>query len=179
MRIFNLKGMKLLGMTMFTFLFLNNPMFADISEAKKPLSEYLTEFPWIGLVAKEITLGPITISNVSINKGERFAYVGPGETLKGKLKYEVDSKDLHMLHLYHLTVGIKNEGAQDCVTHNLGAWDSKGRGKFILKAPEKPGIYEVRFLFTEGLTCANARETWNSDDEKPSASATIGIIIVK
>ena len=171
--------MQLLGMTIFTFLFLTNPIFADVSPDKKSWSEYLEECPWIGLVADQITLGPIKISKVSIHDGDKLVFASPEETLNGKLKYEVDAKDLDSLHLYHLTVGIKNQGAQDCVTHNFGVWDSKGRGRFTLKAPEKPGIYEVRFLFTEGLTCARARDAWNSKDEKPSSAATIGIIIVE
>lgn len=179
MNIFNTKGMQLLGITIFTFLFLTNPLLAEHSEAKKPWSEYLQECPWIGLVADQITLGPIKISHVSIHDGDKIAFVSPGEILTGKLKYEVNSKDLDSLHLYHLTVGIKDQGAQDCVTHNLGVWSSKGRGHFTLKAPEKRGIYEVRFLFTEGLTCARAYDAWDSSHEKPSAAATIGIIIVE
>ena len=181
MKIFNTKGMQLLGITISTFLFLTNPMFADTTEAKKPLSEYLEECPWIGLIANQITLGPIKISNVSIHDGDKLAYVSPGEILNGMLKYQINSKNLDSLHLYHLTIGIKNQGkgTQDCVTHNLGVWDSKGRGHFTLKAPENPGIYEVRFLLTEGLTCTRARDAWNSGNEKPSAAATIGIVIVE
>lgn len=180
MKIFNTKTMQLLRMTIFTLLFLTNPLFADSSEAKKkPWSEYLEDCPWLGLIADQITLGPIKISDVSIHDGNKLACVSPGETIKGKLKYEVNSTDLESFHLYHLTVGIKNEGAQDCITHNLGMWNSKGRGHFTLKAPEKRGVYEVRFLLTEGLTCANARDAWNSNKEKPTSAATIGIIIVE
>ena len=179
MSIFNTKRMQLLGMTISAVLLLNNPLSADTSEAKKPFSEYLQECPWIGLIANQITYGPITISDVNIHDGDKLAFASPGETLNGMLKYKVDSKDLDSLHLYHLVIGIKKEGAQDCITHNLGMWNSKGHGHFSLKAPEKPGIYEVRFLFTEGLTCARAREAWNSGNEKPSAAATIGIIIVE
>jgi hypothetical protein len=180
MKIFNTKkGMQLLGMTMSTFFLLTSSVCADTSDAKRPFSEYLQECPWIGLIANQITYGPITISNVNIHDGDKLAFVAPGETLNGMLKYKVDAKDLTSLHLYHLVIGIKKEGAQDCITHNLGMWNSKGHGHFTLKAPEKPGIYEVRFMFTEGLTCARARDAWNSDAEKPSSAATIGIIIVE
>lgn len=179
MTIFNTKGMQLLGMTICTFLFLNNLVSSDTFEAKKPLSEYLQECPWIGLIANQITYGPITVSNVNIHDGGKLAFVSPGETLNGWLKYKVESKNLDSLHLHHLVIGIKNEGAQDCITHSLGIWNSKGTGHFTLKAPEKPGIYEVRFLFTEALSCACARAAWNSGHERPSAAATIGIIIVE
>lgn len=175
MKLLNTKGIKLLGITLFACL-LSSSVYADIF--KKP-SEYLEDCPWLGLVADKITLGPITISDVSIHHGDKFAHVKPGKTLKGELKYKVDAKDLDTLHLHHLVIGIKGEGAQDCVTHNLGVWNSKGKGHFTLKAPEKPGVYEVRFLFTEALTCEGARDVWNSGKEKPSSEATIGIIIVK
>ena len=179
MKIFNTKGMKLLVMTIFTLLFSSTPAYAGLTVAKKPLSEYMKECPWIGLVANQIKLGPITISNVSIHDGDKLAFVQPGETLNGMLKYKVDAKHLDSLHLYHLIIGVKNHGAQDCVTHSLGIKNSKGQGRFTLKAPEKPGVYEVRFLLSEGLTCARAREVWNSGEDKPSSAATIGIIIVE
>lgn len=179
MKIFNKKRMNFVGTAILSSLLLTSPVFAESSEVQKPLCEYLEECPWIGLVADQITLGPIKISKVSIHEGDKLAFVSPGEDLKGRLKYEIESKDLDLLHLYHLTVGIKNQGAQDCVTHNLGVWGSKGRGHFTLKAPEKPGVYEVRFLLTDGLTCERARDAWNSSIEKPSSAATIGIIVVE
>jgi hypothetical protein len=170
---------NLLALAIFTFLFLTNPLYARTLETKKPLSEYLEECPWTGLVADYITLGPIKISKVSIHHGDNIAYVLPGQTIHGKLKFEIESDDLELLHLYHLTVGFKGQGAQDCVTHNLGMWDSKGSGEFTLEAPEAPGVYEVRFLLTEGLTCAGAYEAWDSDHGTPSSAATIGILIVQ
>jgi hypothetical protein len=179
MKIIKTKESKLFVMAIFSFLFLTNPLYANTSEAKKPFSEYLEECPWIGLVADYITLGPIKISKVSIHHGDKIAYVSPGKTIHGKLKYEISADDLESLHFYHLTVGFKHQGAQDCVTHNLGVWDAKGKGKFTLKAPEEPGVYEVRFLLTEGLTCAGAYEAWDSSHGKPSSAATIGVLIVE
>jgi hypothetical protein len=173
------KAIKMLGMALFAFLFLTNPLFADNSEDKTPLSEYLKEYPSLGLITDKISFGPITVSKVSIHKGNKLAYVSPGTILRGKLDYEIDSKDLKSLHLYHLTVGIKNEGAQDCASHNLGVWNPKGHGIFSLRAPEKPGIYEVCFVFAEGSTCARAYEAWNPNKEIASSSATIGYLIVQ
>lgn len=168
-----------LGMGLSAFLFLTHSLTAGITvEAKKSLTEFIQECPWIGLVASEITYGPITISEVNIHDGDKLAVVAPGEILNGMLKYRVDSKDLQSLHLYHLVIGIKGQGPQDCITHNLGMWSSEGKGRFTLKAPEKPGIYEVRFLLTQALLCSNARDAWDSDQGIPSSAATIGIIIV-
>lgn len=174
------KWKSLLTMAAFAVVALSVPLFAGVtSEAKEKWNDYFQEFPWMGLIADKINYGPITISDVNIHDGDKLAVVAPGETLKGTLRYRVNSKDLEALHRYHLVIGIKGQGAQDCVTHNLGMWDSKGRGKFTLKAPQKAGLYEVRFLFTEGLTCEGAREAWNSGQCQPSAAATIGVIIVE
>jgi hypothetical protein len=176
MKIFKTKATQLLAIAISTFLFVTSVTALDVA---KPLKDYLQECPWLGLIANQITFGPITVSNVHIHDKDKLAIVAPGEKLNGSLKYKVDAKDLESLHRYHLVIGIKGEGAQDCVTHNLGIWNSKGTGNFTLKAPEKQGIYEVRFLLSEGLTCCGARDVWNSGQDKPSSAATIGVIIVE
>ena len=153
-------------------LFTHSPVQAE------SITDYVKEFPWIGLISDEITYGPITISHVNINHSDKLVFAKPGETLNGHLRYSVNSaKD--KLHLHHLIIGIEGEGAQDCVMHTLGIADTKGKGKFTLTAPTKPGVYEVRFLYNEALTCSRARETWNTGLKDPTAAATIGVIIVK
>jgi hypothetical protein len=181
MKLFNTQKWKSwLGMSFLALLAITTPLAAGVtSEAKKKLNDYFQEFPWIGLVADKLNYGPITIRDVNIHDGDKLALVAPGEKLNGTLKYKINSKHLEALHRYHLVIGIKEEGAQDCVTHNLGLWSSKGTGKFTLKAPKKAGVYQVRILFTEGLTCEGAREAWNTEKGQPSAAATIGVIIVE
>lgn len=162
-------------------LCLTTPLYAlGVSkQTKKEFNEYFKEFPWIGLIANKISYGPITIYDVNIDDADKLAIVAPGETLHGSLRYKVHSKHLDSLHRYHLVIGIKGQGAQDCVTHTLGIWDSKGKGRFTLKAPLQTGVYEVRFLFTEGLTCEGAQDAWNSGVDTPTSAATIGVIIVE
>lgn len=142
------------------------------------ISDYVKDFPWMGLISDEITYGPITVYNVHINQSDKLVFAKPGETLHGNLRYKVNS-DKDRLHLHHLVIGIEGVGAQDCVMHTMGLWDTKGKGKFTLTAPTTPGVYEVRFIYNEGLTCSGAREAWNSGQKEPTASATIGAIIVK
>jgi hypothetical protein len=147
--------------------------------AKKDIHRYLEKAPWIGLIANELTFGPLTISRINIHDGEKFALVAPGEVLEGSLQYSINAKELSTLHRYHLVIGIDGEGAQDCVTHTIGICNSKGIGNFKLTAPEKAGIYQVKFMFVEGLTCSRAQELWNSGEKEPSSEATIGVIIVE
>jgi hypothetical protein len=169
-----------LGVAAFAFLFLYQPLTAAMtSEAKQHLKNYFRECPWLGLITSEISYGPIKISEVNIHDGDKFAIVAPEEILNGSLKYKIKSKDLEVFHLYHLVVGIKKEGAQDCITHTLGFWNSKGKGSFTLVAPKEPGIYEVRFMLTDGLTCQAARNAWNEGGKEPSNAATIGVVIVE
>lgn len=149
-----------------------------VKEGDEPL-QYLMTHPWIGLLMNEITYGPITVSDVHFNNGTRLIEVQPGEIISGNLRYRVDSTDQSMFHRYHIVVGLKGIGAQDCVTHTYGIWDSKGKGSFTLKAPLQPGVYEVRFIYQEAATCEEVRSIWNHETGEPSSFATIGAIIVK
>jgi len=176
MNLFNLK--KLLFVSAVLSCSLLTFTSAKVQASSESLTEYFNDMPWIGLVADKINYGPITISRVHIKNSEKFAIVKPGETIEGSLKYKINS-DQSKVNLYHLVIGIKGVGAQDCVTHTLSLWDSKGKGNFTLTAPLKPGVYEVRFLFHEGVTCDDAKEVWNSGEKDPSSKATIGVIIVK
>lgn len=162
------------------FLMVNTTLPALVSKgAQKDFHKYFEEAPWIGLIANEISYGPIKVSKVNIHEGNKVVIAAPEEVLEGSLRYRIDAEDLKLLHRYHLIVGIKNEGAQDCVTHCMGVWNSKGKGTFSLTAPKKPGIYEVRFLFVDALTCHDAQSLWSNGAEEPTAKATIGIIIVE
>ena len=181
--------MKVLGIIALSVLVLFNPLNARDcknvcprecrKECKEPLNSYFKEFPWMGLIANKISYGPITLSDVDLQDGHRLAVVGPGETVHGSLHYSVRAEDLDLLHRYHLVVGLKGQGAQDCVTHNYGLWNSRGEGTFTIKAPKKPGVYEVRFILSEGITCEKARDEWNLGHETPTSSATIGVLIVE
>ncbi len=163
-------------------MFLVNPLVQAVDCSKSteahPYS-YLQEYPWLGLIMNEVTYGPITLSDIRLNEGSSLAIVKPGEIVNGELKYRVDSSHQEAFHRYHLVVGLKGFGAQDCVTHTWGIWDSSGKGSFTLKAPLEPGLYEVRFVYHEAPTCEEARSVWNSESGEPSSFATIGAIIVE
>lgn len=146
---------------------------------EKSIDHYVQSYPYLGLVMNEVQYGPITIKDVRLNDHDRVAKVAPGETVQGKLKYKIDSKGLETLHLHHIIVGLKNVGAQDCIAHSFGVWDSKGKATFELKAPEEKGVYEVRFCYAEALSCHDARETWTQDNDQPSSHATMGVLIVE
>lgn len=185
MKLYN--GKKLINVftaTVSALIFLVNPLVQAVDCSKSSVSNhssycYFQQYPWLGLIMDEITYGNITISDVHLNKGSSLAIVKPGAVLHGKLRYRIDSTDQEAFHRYHLVVGLKGIGAQDCVTHTWGIWDSKGKGTFTLKAPLEPGLYEMRFVYHEAATCEEARSIWNNVMGEPSSFATIGAIIVE
>lgn len=149
------------------------------SGAKHDINKYLDDMPWLGLIANEVTFGPITISNVHIHDADKIVLAAPGETLNGSLSYQIKTDNLDMMHKYHLIIGIQGKDAQECVAHSLGLWDSKGHAHFKLATPLERGIYEVRFLFVEDFKCSTAKDEWNSGKKTPNSHATIGVIIVE
>jgi hypothetical protein len=168
-------------------IFLANPLVQAQPATADPIKvieevpvQYLPTYPWLGLLMDKVYYGPITISNIHFDDGGRLAIVQPGEVLHGSLHYRIDTSQQEFLHRYHLTIGIADIGAQDCVSHNFSVWNTdSGTGTFTLKAPLQPGVYQVRFSYQEAPTCEEARSVWNNESGEPSGYATIGIIIVK
>lgn len=175
MKFLNIKKLLFVGTLLVSSVLTINPLKADVIDK---ISDYFKDFPSIGLVSDEITYGPVTVSHIHINHADKLAIASPGEKLRGKLKYKIDSTQSN-LDVHHLIIGIKGIGPQDCIMHSLDVFDSKGKGTFTLTAPSEPGIYEVRILYNEGLTCSDAWKDWNNGSKSPSSHATVGLIIVK
>ncbi|CDZ81304.1 hypothetical protein BN1013_01840 [Candidatus Rubidus massiliensis] len=173
--LFNAKSIlsaTLVALSLATFNMAEAQSFEDKICAK------LESCPYLGLVLDKVKCGPITIEDVRLNRHEKVAIVSPGETVKGKLRYEIDSDKLDW-NVHHIIVGLKDVGAQDCITHSFGFKDSKGKSTFELKAPKEKGVYEVRFSYAQAFTCEGARDTWDADTDQPSSKATMGILIVE
>lgn len=144
---------------------------------KEKITEWIKSHPWIGLVAREVTYGPITLKDFDLDKSGRLVFAEPGEEIEATVKYKVHADALDSWNLHHIMVGIKGQDNPACITHTLGIWDKKGKTSFIIKAPEETGVYEVRFDYQEALLCSEAAHAWQKD--APSANATVGIIIVE
>jgi hypothetical protein len=148
-----------------------------VDSPKDKINKWISECPYIGLVAKEVTYGPITLKHFDLEDKGRVVMAQPGEKIHGTVHYKVDVSELDSLHLHHIILGIKNGGDQTCLTHALGVWDSKGKASFSLTAPEEKGVYEIRFDYQTCLTCNDALKHWSEDP--PSPKATVGIVIVE
>jgi hypothetical protein len=144
---------------------------------KDDINEWIESCPHIGLVAKEVNYGPITLKKLDLDNNGRVVIAQPGETIKGSVQYKVDAEELKSLHLHHIILGIKSGEAQSCITHALGIWDAKGTAHFSLIAPFNKGVYEILFDYQTGVSCKNALEEWRKNP--PSSKAVVGIIIVE
>ena len=141
------------------------------------ISGWVSSFPWVGLIADEVTYGPITIKDLSLGDSGRLVFAKPGEKIKGKLKYKIDVNKLTSWDVHHIILGLKDHEAQSCITHSFGVWDKEGKATFDLVAPMEKGLYEVRFDYQDAVLCNTAKEAWIHD--QPSSNATIGVVIVE
>lgn len=150
---------------------------AAVSSAGDKVSDLISSCPWIGLIAKEVSYGPITISNLNIADAGKLAFCEPGEKIEGSLKYKIDAKKLDSWNVHHIIVGLRGQDAQSCITHSIGVWDKKGKANFSFTAPQEKGIYEVCFDYQEAALCCNAIDEWHN--HPPAHKATIGILVVE
>lgn len=148
-----------------------------VQSPKEKIKDLIKSFPYMGLAVKETTYGPITLKKLDFGGCGRIVCATPGEIINGSVKYKVDADKMETLHLHHIIIGIKGQDHQDCITHSLGVWNSKGTANFSLVAPSKRGIYEVRFDHEQAFLCQDAISAWQKDN--PSSSATVGFIIVE
>ncbi len=141
------------------------------------VNSLISSCPWVGLVAPEVTYGPITVRKLKIEKAGRLAFTQPGAKVKGSLKYKIDASKLDSWDLHHIVVGLRNVDSQNCIVHSLGVWNKKGKASFTIQAPEEKGIYEVCFAYYPAVFCEEAVKEWKANP--PAHNATIGIIVVE
>lgn len=147
-----------------------------VSSPGDRVNQLISDCPWIGMIAKEVTYGPITISHLNIGESGRLVFCEPGETIEGTLKYKINVKELDSWGLHHIVVGLRHQDAQSCISHSFGVWDRKGNSSFSFQAPEGKGVYELCFEYYKGALCSDAFAQWQNSS--PPHRATIGIVVV-
>jgi len=150
-------------------------LFLTLFALNLPAVESLDKFPYSGLVLDKVELQGIEISDFMFENQKKFISVGPDETFSCTMFYEVDADDLENFHLYHLVIGLHDDGPQDCVVTSFGLRDAEGSKIVQLKAPQKKGVYEVRVAVGKGITCDQANEDWLSNN---STKTVLGIVLV-
>lgn len=150
---------------------------AAIDSASDKMDELISVCPWIGLILKNVTYGPITISKLDIAECGRLVFCEPGERIDGTLKYKIDVDQIDSWNLHHVIVGLRKQDAQSCITHSLGVWDKEGHSSFSFNAPAEKGVYEVCFNYYKAVLCVDAFREWQLNP--PAHAATIGIVVVE
>lgn len=136
------------------------------------------DIPGIGLISDSIEFDGITLSHFRFDNDKKYTYVEPEQEVAVHMHYDIDASLLKTLHLHHLVIGLYDDGPQQCILHSLGVIDSHGVICTTVKAPKKPGVYQVRFCHASGLSDSEAQTAWWRADG-PSAKTIVGIIVVK
>lgn len=109
------------------------------------------------------------------NTGTVEATIQPGKTAQVSLHYNLNCPECRSPSS-QIIVGLAKRSAQACIYQ--GGPQGEGVANFVLKAPAKPGKYEIRFRILQAADCAEAlKEGWNADNS-PARETTIGTLIV-
>jgi len=151
-----------------------------LSDDFTAIQKYLDNYHWKGLIEKKATSGPATLKHLKLNGYDRAVIVKPGEEIEAEVKCDFDSKECSVFGLYRIVVGLKGEDAQAVIGNESGIVAGKSEEKFTLKAPDKAGMYQIRFRTVDALFKDKALNSWKDEQgDEPDGKTTIGVIIVK
>lgn len=124
-----------------------------------------------------VTYGQVALLGFNLNNSGNKITVRPGEIIPTTAMYLYYCPVCQMGSINQIIVGIAGEGAQACLYN--GSIEGQGAATFILKAPQKPGMYQVRFRYAQAYSCQEAIKYWWNVDHAPTAQATVAIITVQ
>jgi hypothetical protein len=144
------------------------------------IQDHLEHYSWKGIIEDTATSGPVTLKHLELNDHSRAVVVKPGERIEAEVKCNLDPDQCSIFGLYRIVVGIKGEGPQAVIGNEAGLVAGKTREQFVLIAPSKPGMYQIRFRPVDAVFKSTALNAWkDSEGNEPDAKTTIGVIIVK
>lgn len=145
------------------------------------IQQYLQSHDFKGVIKDHVSSGPATVSAVTLNGHKRAIVVKPGERIEGKLKYKLDKDRCKDIQYHRILLGLKDVGPQTTVGIGIGFLaDKENEETFTLIAPEKPGVYQIRFRSVENYTETEALKHWKDEHgNEPSVKKTVGIVVVK
>lgn len=151
---------------------------APLLAADESIDKYAKEIPGIGLISDCIEFDGIKISNFYFENDKKFIFTTPGKKIMARLHCDIDADALKTLQRHHLIIGLYDDGPQDCILHVYGVKNKHEDLCVTIKAPDKPGVYQIRFCHAIGLTDEQAHKAWWRGDG-PSAKTIAGIVVVK
>ena len=152
------------------------------------LQKYTAEVPGIGLIMDKVEFDGITLKNLKfenndnsneITAGNKFVITKPGYEHTVSVDYELDADVIDTWDFHHFIYGLHRDGPQNCLLHSIGLVNDEGSTSFTLKAPEKTGVYQLRFCHATGYgTFDDVKDQW-WDDESSTSETIMGIVIVE
>lgn len=153
---------------------------AKLGDDFDAIQNYLDNYPWKGLIEEKATSGPATLKHLDLNGHSKAVIARPGERIEGKVTCKLDAEQCSPFSMYRIIIGIKGEGAQAVIGNEFGLVAGKSRENFTIIAPEKPGMYQIRFRSIEALSKTTALDAWKDErGDEPDGKTTIGLIFVK
>lgn len=153
----------------------------DLGDDFNAIQDYLDHYHWKGIIEDKATSGPATLEHLELNEHSRAIVVQPGEKIEAEVKCSLDVEQCSIFGLYRIVVGIKGEGPQAVIGNEFGGLGAgKTREQFTLTAPDKPGMYQIRFRPVDAFFKETALNAWKDEEgNEPDGKTTIGIIFVK
>jgi len=143
------------------------------------VQKYFDNYQWKGVISDRVAFGPVSLSKLYLNGHNRAVIVKRGEYIDVSVDCDVDKHGLSNIALYRVVLGFKDVGPEASICSCLGATGCKKHEEFKLRAPEEPGLYQIRFRFVESYTEGQAfREWYDHDGKQPDATTTIGLVYV-
>jgi hypothetical protein len=152
----------------------------ELGEDFQAIQNYLDNYHWKGVIEEKARSGPATLKHLKLNEHSKAILAMPGETIEAVVECKLDSEQTSVFGLYRIVIGIKEDGPQAVIGNESGLFAGKSTEKFTLKAPEKAGIYQIRFRTVDTFFKAKALDAWiDEEGNEPDGTTTIGVIIVK
>lgn len=149
------------------------------SSDQTPLQSVSQNAPGTSLVSAPPPIvgnGNVMLTNLNMNNQGNQLTVKPRMTIQAVIQYNYNCPSCDRSLNNQILIGLARRSAQACIYN--GGPSGSGSVQFTLKAPAKPGTYDVRFRGMQAMDCADALKTgWNADNS-PSGQTTIGTIIV-
>lgn len=144
------------------------------------IQKYLDHYHWKGLLEKQTSNGPVTLSDLKLNGHNRVIAVNPGERIEADVRCTYDTNKVSAFTYYRVVVGLKGVGGLTTIGNTIGSAAGDTIQRFTFTAPTTPGFYQVRFRTVEKWTETEALKEWiDTAAQEPDATTTIGVIYVK
>jgi hypothetical protein len=118
----------------------------------------------------------VTLSHLNMNNEGSRILVKPQSIVQVLVQYSYHCPNCVADLNNQIIVGLANRSAQACIYN--GRSSGQGYAEFTLKAPAKPGKYDVRFRGLQAADCAQALKAGWQANNSPTNEATIGTIFV-